>query len=262
VIKTVVSIEMDVAASRAIRFASQLNYFIPMEIHPVYVKAPPSRDLSIGSGWARRHWEEDLVQQGKTEIIEMISSEWEFSPTLREPLVVSGDREAELLRIMEAERFDIFVDGERFDWTPADLHRKLHSRLWQRFPGIIGFARVLRKINKLLLLCTEASGVWPLVESMTRLWSGSTLPVMLAVPRGAPDDLTREAARAHEALNQTGCQASLPDGLRILSGAPGFPGFLREYGLAASGLKRDLKKDHPGLAWLSQAKVPLLIKLY
>lgn len=260
-IKTVVSIEMDLAASRAIRFASQLNYFIPMEIHPVYVKAPPSRDLSIGSGWARRHWEEDLVQQGKAEIIEMISSEWEFSPTLKEPLVVSGDREAELLRIMEAERFDIFVDGERFDWTPADLHRKLHSRLWQRFPGIIGCARVLRKIKSLLLLCTEAAGVWPLVESMTRLWSGSTLPVVLAVPRGAPDDLTQEAARAHEALAQTGCQASLQMNFAYYPEPPA-PGFLREYGLAALALQRDLKKDYPGLAWLAQVKVPLLIKLY
>ncbi len=260
-IKTVVSIEMDLAASRAIRFASQLNYFISMEIHPVYVKAPPPRDLSIGSGWARRHWEEDLVQQGKTEIIEMISSEWEFSPTLREPLVVSGDREAELLKIMEAEPFDIFVDGERFEWTPADLHRKLHSRLWQRFPEVIGIARVLRKINKLLLLCLEAPGVRPLVDSMSRLWSGSTLPVVLAVPRGAPEELAQEAARAQEALAQAGCQVSFQADFEYYPEPP-LPGFLREYGLAALALKRDLKKDFPGLAWLSQAKVPLLIKLY
>ncbi|MGQ9688204.1 MAG: hypothetical protein ACUVXF_05370 [Desulfobaccales bacterium] len=260
-IKTVVSIEMDLAASRAIRFASQLNYFIPMEIHPVYVKAPPSRDLSIGSGWARRHWEEDLVQQGKAEIVEMISSEWEFSPTLKEPLVVSGDREAELLRIMDIQPFDIFVDGEPFEWTPAGLHHKLHSRLWQRFPGIIGFARVLRKINTLLLLCSEAPGVWPLVESMTRLWSGSTLPIVLAVPRGAPDALTQEAARAQEALAQSGCRVSLLSDVACYPEPP-VPEFLRQYGLMALALPRGLKKDHPGLAWLAQVKVPLLTKLY
>jgi len=129
VIKTVVSIELDLAASRAIRFASQLNYFVPMEILPVYVKALPPRDLSIGSGWVRRHWEQELVQEGKAEIIEMISSEWEFSPTLKEPLVAYGDRERELLKIMEADGFDVFVDGEPAENQPVadSVHRSCGS---------------------------------------------------------------------------------------------------------------------------------------
>ncbi len=260
-IKALVSIEVDLAASRAIRFASQLNYFIPMEIHPVYVKAAPPRELSIGSGWARHHWEHEIIQQGKAEIMEMISSEWEFSPTLKEPRVVYGDREWELLKIIETERFDIFVDGERFEWTPANLYRKLHSRLLQRFPGVIGIVRVLRKIEKLLLLCTEASGVQPLVQSMTLLWSGSSLPVSLATPRGAPDDLAQEAAKAKEVLAQAGCQVSLQADFPYYPEPP-VPGFLREYGLVALALERGLKKDSPELAWLSRVKVPLIVKLY
>jgi hypothetical protein len=260
-IKTLVSIEVDLAASRAIRFASQLNYFIPMEIQPVYVKEAPPRDLSIGSGWARHHWEQEIVQQGKAEIMEMISSEWEFSPTLKEPRVVCGDREWELLRIMESERFDVFVDGERFEWTPANLCRKLHSKLLHRFPGVLGFARVLRKIERLLVLCTEAKGVQPLVQSMSLLWNGSPLPVSLAIPHGAPDDLAQEAARAKKVLAQAGCQVSL-DADFLYYPEPPAPGFLRKYGLVALALKRDLKKDSPELEWLSRIKAPLLITLY
>lgn len=260
-IRTLVSIEVDLAASRAIRFASQLNFFIPMEIHPVYVKEAPSRELSIGSGWARHHWEKEIIQQGKAEIMELISSEWEFSPTLREPRVVYGDRERELLKITEAEPFDIFVDGERFEWTPADLYRKIHSKLWQRFPGIIGVARVLRKIEKLLVLCTEAMGVQPLAQSMASLWGSSSLPVLLATPHDAPEGLRQEAARAKEELARAGCHVALEEGFPFYPEPPA-PGFLRQYGLVALALDRELKKESPVLSWLSQVRVPLLIRLF
>jgi len=260
-IKTLVSIEVDLSASRAIRFASQLNFFIPMEIHPVYVKEAPPRELSIGSGWARHHWEQEIIQLGKAEIMEMISSEWEFSPTLREPRVIYGDRERELLKIVETEPFDIFVNGERFEWIAANLYRKLHSRLWQRFPGVIGVARVLRKIDKLLILCTEAKGVQPLTQSMASLWCGSSLPVLLATPQGAPEGLVQEAAKATEVLAQAGCQVALEAGFPFYPEPP-IPGFLRQYGLVALALDRELKRDSSELAWLAQVRVPLLLKLF
>jgi len=260
-IKTLVSIEVDLAASRAIRFASQLNFFVSMEIHPVYVKEAPAREVSIGSGWARHHWEQEIVQQGQAEIMELISSEWEFSPTLQEPRVVCGDREWELLKIMEAGSFAVFVDGERFEWTPADLYRKLHSKLWQRFPGVIGIARVLRKIEGMLVLCTEAQGVQPLAQSLSALWCGSSLPVTLAMPAGAPAALAQEAAGAKEVLAQAGCQVSLHPDFPYYPEPPA-PGFLRKYGLVALALKRDLKKDSAELDWLSRVKTPLLITLY
>lgn len=260
-IKTLVSIEVDLAASRAIRFASQLNFLVPMEIQPVYVKEAPPRELSIGSGWARHHWEQEVVQQGKAEIIEMVSSEWEFSPTLKEPRVIWGDRERELLNIIEGESFDVFVDGERFDWTPANLHRKLQSKLWQRFPGVIGLARVLRKVEELLVMCTEAQGVQPLVQNISRLWKGSTLPMSLAVPHGAPADLAQAAAGAKEVLTQAGCRVSLQEDFPYYPEAP-VPGSLRKYGLVALALKRDVKKDSHELEWLSRINAPFLITLY
>ena len=104
-IKTIVSIEVDLAASRAIRFACQLGNFIPMEIYPVYIKEAPPRDLTIGSGWARRHWEKELVQEGKEEISELITSEIDYCPVLQDSRVVYGDRDTEILKILEKESF-------------------------------------------------------------------------------------------------------------------------------------------------------------
>ncbi len=260
-IKTLVSIEVDLAASRAIRFASQLNLFIPMEIQPVYVKAAPPREMSIGSGWARRHWEEEIIQQGTAEIKEMISSEWEFSPTLKEPQVVYGDRERELLKIMEAESFDVFVDGERFEWTPANLHQKLNSKLLQQFLGIIGLPRVLRKIEGLLLLCHEAKGVPVLAQAMARLWRGASLPVSLATPRGATKDLSQEVDKARELLTEAGCQVSVEADFPYYPEPP-VKGFLRRYGIVGLALEKGVGKDSHELTWLSQVKAPLLLVLF
>lgn len=240
---------------------SQLNYFVPLEIHPVYVKEAPPREISIGSGWARHHWEQEIVQQGKAEIMEMISSEFEFSPNLKEPRVVYGDREQELLRIGGSEGFDIFVDGERFEWNAANLYHKFHSRLWQRFPGVIGIARVLRKIERLLVLCPEAGAVQPLTESVASLWHAASLPVSLAVPQKAPGALVQEAAKAKEILSQAGCRVSLQADFPYYPEPP-VPGFLRQYGLVALALERGLTKNSPELAWLAQVKVPLIFKLY
>ncbi len=69
-IKALVSIDVDLAASRTIRFACQLGYFMPVELHPVYIKESPPRELSIGSGWARHHWERELCEGEPPRLLE------------------------------------------------------------------------------------------------------------------------------------------------------------------------------------------------
>ena len=123
-IKTIVSIEVDLAASRAIRFACQLGNFIPMEIHPVYIKEAPPRNLTIGSGWARRHWESELVQEGKQEISELITSEIEYCPVLRSPRVVYGDRDSEILKILKKILLICMSRGLIFPGTPRPYIRE------------------------------------------------------------------------------------------------------------------------------------------
>jgi hypothetical protein len=261
VIKALVSIEVDLTASRAIRFACQLGNFIPMEIHPVYVKASPARELAIGAGWARRHWEEELVEQGQREISEMITSEIDYCPVLQPPRVICGDRETELVNVMDQEAFDLFVDGERFEWTPPLLHKKLHSRLLQRYNGPVAMMRVLRRIEKLLVLCLDPPGAQAAAQVFPHLWAGCSLPVALAVPAGAGEALLAEAARAGEAFKAAGCRVEVEENF------PHFPTppddeFLRQYGLVGVPLKREVKKDSPEINWLCQVKVPLIMALY
>jgi nucleotide-binding universal stress UspA family protein len=261
VIKALAAIELDLASSRAMRFACQLGNFIEMEIHPVYVKGSPPWGLTIGSGWARRHWEEELVRKGKEEVAEMLASEIDFCPVLKEPRVVFGDRDAELLKILEKEAFDLYVEGAYFDWTPAGLYQKIQSRIFQAARGPLALARVLMKIFELLLLCLDREGTQTLVRNFQRLWAGCAVPISLAVPAGAGEELRDEVARAQEVLTVAHLKVTVQEEFPFFP-APPEDGFLRQYGLVGLALPRGIKKDSAEINWLTQVKAPLLLVLY
>ena len=249
------------AASRAIRFACQLGNFIEMEIHPVYIKEALPQVMSIGAGWARHSWDKDMEEQGKAEISEMLYSEIDYCPVLKESRVVYGDREAELARVMEQEPFDLYIDGERFAWTPHTLYKKLHSRLLQRAGVPIGLTRVLRRLEDLLVLCLDLPGLQAMAGQLPRLWAGCSLPVSLALPVGADQALQEEAARTRDALQGVGCRAALKEDFPYFPEPPGDE-FLRQFGVVALALEKGIKKDNPALHWLCEVKVPLLLVLY
>jgi hypothetical protein len=263
VIKALVSIEVDLAASRTMRFACQLGNFMPVELHPVYIKESPPRELSIGSGWARRHWEQELIKEGKKEISEWIASEIDYSPEVEvmEPRVVYGDRDAEVLRIMEKEPFDLYVEGARFPWNQATLYQKIHSRLFQRAHLPIALAPVLRRIHKLLVPCLDAAGTKAMGEILPKLWSGCSIPVTLALLKGQEGILQPEANRVRQALEEAACQVGQEEVFPFFPSPPSDE-YLREYGLVALALESDIKKESPYFEWLSQVKVPLLLVLY
>jgi hypothetical protein len=261
VIKALVSLEMDLAASRAIRFSCQLGCFIQMEIQPVYIKESPPRNLSIGSGWARRHWEQEIVAQGEKEITEMLSSEVDFCSAWRPAQVILGDRDAELLGLIKSEPFDLYVEGIDLPWSSAWLHQRLQSNLFQGAHIPIALAPVLRKIYELLVLCPEPQDLQALAPALARLWSGCSVPISLAVPGGREAALQPELEKAQTGFKESGCQVSVQEGFPYYPTPPDDE-FLRKYGLVALALKRGLKKDHPGLVWLSRVKVPVIVMLY
>lgn len=260
-IKALAAIELELASSRAMRFACQLGNFIEMEIQPVYVKEAPPRDLAIGAGWARRHWEDELVQQGKAEIAEMLASEIDFCPVLKEPRVIFGDRETELVRILEKEDLDLYVEGAYFPWTATALHQKLQSRVFQAARSPLALARVLRKLFGLLIPCLEPEGTRALGQGFKKLWAGCQVPVTLALAREAGAELKAATAEAEAALAGVGAKVKVEENFPYFPEAPPEE-FLREYGLLALPLPRGLKKDSPQLAWLALVKAPVLLVIH
>ena len=259
-IRTLVSIEVDLASSMAIRYACQLGNLIPMELQPVYVKGYPFEEPVTGIGWVRHTWEKELVKEGKEEISEMIAGEMDTCPVLQEPRVIFGDREKELTHIMETELFDLYVEGAPYPFTPANVAKRLQLKFYQHLTCPFVWLRTLRPINKVLILCLEPTGTAALGQALEKLWAGCRVPLHLGMPSGATPTLQESVATMQASLINAGCLITLEPGL------PMHPADLAkalqpDFGLVALALPRALKKDHPLLPWLSQIKTPLLVTL-
>jgi hypothetical protein len=264
VIKTLVSVEMDLASSFAIRYACRLGQHIKMELHPVYVKSAPSMEPATGVGWAPHTWQRELIQMGKEEIQEMLASEMDSCPVMQEPRVVYGDRGTELLRIVEQEAIDLYVEGAPQHFTTPTIAKTLRSRFYQRLDRPFIWVRALRKLDQVFVLCRDVTGVRTLVRALGRIWQGCRLPLHLAFPESGgkseagPEALLREAVgKARVELEAEGCGPLLEVPFAPVSGAPP-TGIADEYGLIVLTLEREPRKDSPHLKWLSEAKVPLM----
>lgn len=263
-IKTLVSVEVDLSSSLAIRFACQLGGLMNMEIQPVYIKESPSHESAWGAGWASRTWEKEMVKQGLEEIAELVTAEREYCPVLAEPKVIYGDRDSELLKIALSEQFDLFVEGAHFAWTVNDLFKRLHSKLHQKIPSPVILVRALRKVNYAQLLCFDMKGTEILTEVFHRIWQGSSVPLVLNYPAEASsqEDGLREAVdRAGSLLTKSGCAVSIRN---TLSRDPGTDAAepVKDCGLAAIALNRTAKKDSLEIQWLSELRTSTLLAFY
>jgi hypothetical protein len=264
VIKTLVSIEVDLASSFAIRYACQLSNLIPMELYPVYVKFPSPEVPMTGVGWVRHTWEREIVATGREEIKEVLAGEMESCPLLQEPQVIYGDREYELLQLMQREAYDLYIEGAPYPFTPVTISKRLRAKFYQHLTCPLIWLRGVRKINQALALCLDLPGTQALVKTLDRLWQGCSVPVHLGYPHpesvGEVGDLRGQAEKARETLAAAGCQVSLADPFSPVSGGPP-PELLKDYGLVAVALEKGVKKDSPELQWLAQLKAPLLLVL-
>lgn len=260
-IKALVSIEVDLASSLAVRFACQLGGLTEMEIHPVYVKEESARESSFGSGWASRTWEREMIRRGQEEIKEMISAEMDFCPVLAEPRVIFGDRESELAKIARTEEHDLYLEGVHVPWSAAALHKLIHSKLYQILPFPVVLVRTLRKVNHVLLLCSDGAGTEHLIRVFQGLWKDCRLPLVLASPAEAASPSRLEALdRARRALKESGCtvtiERSFPADTSLMEAA------VKDYGLVAMAMEREVKKDATELQWLATTKTASLLMLY
>jgi hypothetical protein len=265
-LKTLVAIEVDLASSFALRYACDLGNLIPMELYPVYVKAPPPEVPTTGTGWVRHTWEREIVEMGKEEIQEMLASEQESCPMLQQPRVIYGDRDYELVKIESQESFDLYVEGAPYPFNPANIQRRLHSKFYQLLACPLIWLRVLRKVHQALVVCPDLAGARAVLPAMSKLWAGCSTPLHLALPPqegyGGPGDALREEARkVLAAMEAAGCAVEVKEVADWSAGGPA-PATLKDYGLVAVPLPRAVKKDHIRLNWLAQVKNPLMLVPY
>lgn len=260
-VRALVSIEVDLASSFAIRFACQLGNLIPLEIQPVYVKGYPEEEPITGIGWVRHTWEQEMIREGKQEIQEMILAEMNTCPVLQKPKVLFGERDKELTQLITSESYDLYLEGTPYPFTPATVAKRLQGKFYQHLPCPCIWLRSLPPLTKVLIFCLEPRGTVALGKSLARIWAGCQVPLHVGVPATAAQDLLEAVSDLQVALNEAGCQTVLEPGIAQPTAA-GLASDWRGASLLAVALPRHLKKDYPLLPWLCQLKMPLLLQLF
>jgi hypothetical protein len=260
-LKTLVAIEVDLASSFAIRYACKLGNLIQMEIHPIYVKFPSPEIPMTGVGWVRHTWEREVVEIGKAEIQEMLASEKETCPRLQESRVIYGDREIELLNVVEHEPFDLYIEGAPYPFNPTTIYKRLHAKFYQHLKCPLIWLRSVRKIDRVVGLFSDPANTGPLVDALGLYFSGSDVPLSLAYAGdGGNFDMRLVAEKAVTDLADKGCQVTLGEVYPVGTGGPP-PETLKDAGLVAVALERGVRKEDHLLQWLAQVNAPLLLVL-
>ena len=265
-IKTLVSVEVDLASSLALRFACQLSAIVPMDIQPVYIKES-SPYQAMGAGWASRTWEKELVEQARAEVSDVVNVERDFCPVVKDPLVIYGDKDAELVKLVESTAYDLYVKGvKHVPWTAADLHKKFHAKLYQKMVPPVILVRTLRKINQVEVLCLDPTGTNVIIGALKRLWTQCPVPLLLTYPGAShasaeAAELQTAVEQGKAALIEAGCSVSINDALPARP-ADEVSDYFQDHGVVAIALPRNPKKDSIELQWLSHVRTSVLMALY
>ncbi|MGC8908439.1 MAG: hypothetical protein ACP5M0_13495 [Desulfomonilaceae bacterium] len=265
-IKTLVSVEVDLVSSLALRFACQLSAIVPMDIQPVYIKES-SPYQAMGAGWASRTWEKELVEQARAEVSDVVNVERDFCPVVKDPVVIYGDKDAELVKLVESNAYDLYVRGvKHVPWTAADLHKKFHAKLYQKIVPPVILVRTLRKINQVEVLCLEPAGTNKIVDALKRLWTECPVPLVLTYPgtsvaSGGAAELQTAVEQGKAALAEAGCSVSINDTLPTTPPDEASD-YFQDHGVVAVALPRNPKKDSIELQWISHVRTSVLMALY
>jgi nucleotide-binding universal stress UspA family protein len=262
--KMLVSIDVDLASSIALRYACQLADLIGAELETIHVEEPDKEGYSPGSGWVRQTWEKALLETGQNEVNRLINAEKTSCPVLPPPKMFVGDREEEILRELQRGSYDLFVEGELQTFSAANFHKKIHSRLYRYAPCPFVLVRNLVGLERLLILLHEGVDVGRLIPRFSTIFKGVKAEIDLAY---CEFQKSREPSPGKEgdrdldtAEKMLADQGWTPRKGRVLRDpAEKLGDFLKDYGLVVSSMHREVSRKSDLLQLLSRCPSPILL---
>jgi nucleotide-binding universal stress UspA family protein len=265
-LRTLVYLDADLASSIALRYTCQLAKLIDMNLYSVHVEEPDQDGHAPGTGWVRRTWENTVLKTGELEIAQLIKAEKSSCPKLGAPKMLIGDRENEILREIQKESYDLFVEGSLHSFTTRKLYDKIHSRLYRLIPCPVIIVKNLVNIEKVALIIRNEIESKKLISTFLKIFKGAKLkldlvycefqePGQLSV--NPKTEINGALSAAEEILVEN--QWS-PENFLTIQGAPEEIGdTLRDYGLLACPLHHTINKKSNWFQLLSHIPSPILI---
>jgi hypothetical protein len=178
-IKALVSINADLASSIALRYACQLANLTGMHLQTIHVVEPEQEGNSPGTGWVRRTWEKGLLETAQGEISRLLNAERASFPALGVPRMCVGVREDEILRELEEESYDLYVEGVLYSFDSSHFHKKLRSRLLREAPSSILLVKNLLSLKKVALLLEDEVAMRSLISTFLKIIDGAEMEIDL-----------------------------------------------------------------------------------
>ena len=178
-IRTLVSLDADLASSIALRYACHLANIIEMDLNTMHVEEADRQGTPPGSGWVRRTWENALLKSGEAEIGQLIQAERLSYPALRAPKMMVGDREDEILHEIQKESYDLFVEGALHTFTAANFYNKIRSKLYRYTPCPTIMVKNLVKLEKMVIVFDEEAEFKRLVGTFLKIFKRASIKLDL-----------------------------------------------------------------------------------
>jgi len=255
--KTLVSIDADLASSIALRYACQLATVAEMDIQTIHIHEPTRTGLAMGSGWARRTWEKELVAEGKKEISSLLVAESSFCPVLKEPLVLPGDHDTEILKELEHGQYDLYVEGGPTPFTPKTFAKRLESRAHQHAPCPVLQVPNLLPLSDVLCIIRDDTGCRCAFSSLKRLFPGGNLQVDISLSSLRQQDYASfQEDGARKVASELGWTFRATRD--FLGKSEALVDEMKGYGLIVVAMDRPLKARNPLVEFLGQLSLPTL----
>jgi hypothetical protein len=207
-----------------------------------------------------------MLKTGEFEIAQLIKAEKSSCPRLGPTKMLVGDRENEILREIQRESYDLFVEGSLHSFSPKKLYNKIHSRLYRHIPCPVMVVKNLVNLEKMALIVRDEVEYKKYVSMFLKIFSGAKLNLDLIYCKfQEPGKLSfkgqKDANGILNAIKQDLMEQDWnPEDCRTIQGAPEEIGdVLRDYGLVASPLHHSISKKSTWFQLLNHIPSPILI---
>ncbi len=196
-----VAVEHSLESSFALRTVCQLGGQI--RIQPIYACDPPGRDITLGAGWAWKSWEQEIRQQAKSYIEELVQAERSQCGNIEDPVIAMGDPIHKLTDYFWQGSFDLLVIGAPFkELGPLALSRRLWQaarKARQELP-LLG-VRHLKNIRRAVALTDGSTLAEKALDRLIRLAPFLKCEISLVgLPRDGDSSEKAEALNLEQAL--------------------------------------------------------------
>ena len=263
-LKTLVSLNADLASSIALRYACQMANMVGMELQTIHVEEPGAEGQAPGTGWVRRTWEQALLKTGEEEIAQLIQAEKSSCPPLPPTKMCIGDREEEIYHELERESYDLFVEGTLYTFSSANFYKRIRSRLYRNPPCPIILVKNLMSLTRVALLLGSEVDPSDVVGKFLKTFEGAEVDVDLFYYKFEQGGAPLQEDKAPDTILST-ASSLLGEGgrrskeSRVIQDAPeNLRNLFKDYSLVVSSVQDIAHKKSPLTELLHRIPSPIL----